>query len=265
MPSTEHLRKQARNLQKLAPELSLAPLADLPLTRAQEIVARINGYPNWSAAVSSARPAKAEPSHWDYRPDHAILRCYEVQPGHPPSSDSLNVAPLLHRLIVSAHRSFHRELSRAHGPRRARPLLAAPPERLHALLGDACAALETVPQLLTAWTYMASASYCLGHHRQGLHALQPVAVALLSILKNKHIPYDRTRRPMNAGPNEWAVDLFHTWYLLHLALGDRTEASYIAKRLRALCPDATEFFVAVPEALSSGWHAEHGSPVLRRW
>lgn len=54
MPSLQHLKKQSKNLVKIFPSLEQRRVP-LQLSEAQEIVARLNGYPSWHAATSAAQ------------------------------------------------------------------------------------------------------------------------------------------------------------------------------------------------------------------
>ena len=51
----EHLKKQAKNLQRLYPVLTSDGGQTLALTRAQEAVAKMHGYPSWHSVVEKAK------------------------------------------------------------------------------------------------------------------------------------------------------------------------------------------------------------------
>jgi hypothetical protein len=53
----DHLRKQAKNLVKLYPDLVAGNPAELTLSAAQGAITRINGYPNWESMVFASRVA----------------------------------------------------------------------------------------------------------------------------------------------------------------------------------------------------------------
>jgi hypothetical protein len=57
-----HLRKQAKNLKQIYPELVAARGNTMSLAQAQEAIARIHGYPTWSAAVAKSEAAEARPA-----------------------------------------------------------------------------------------------------------------------------------------------------------------------------------------------------------
>ena len=50
----EHLRKQAKNLQSIFPELVATSGPKLTLASARAALARTHGFPSWSAAVAKA-------------------------------------------------------------------------------------------------------------------------------------------------------------------------------------------------------------------
>lgn len=60
-----HLKKQAKNLQKLYPELISDSPQGLTLSQAQAVIARLNGYPSWEALSTSAPSgiSATKPSH----------------------------------------------------------------------------------------------------------------------------------------------------------------------------------------------------------
>lgn len=62
--NVDHLRKQAKNLRKLFPELLASNPTTLPLSASQAVIAKINGYPSWDALVAAnrAREEHAPPS-----------------------------------------------------------------------------------------------------------------------------------------------------------------------------------------------------------
>lgn len=70
-----HLRKQAKNLKQLYPELVAAQGGTFSLAQAQEAVARIHGYPSWSAAVAKADPVEGNRLREATTPDlGAVIR-----------------------------------------------------------------------------------------------------------------------------------------------------------------------------------------------
>lgn len=60
MPSLQYLKKQSKNLVKIFPSLEQRR-TPLQLSEAQEIVARLNGYPSWHAATSAAQAESPAP------------------------------------------------------------------------------------------------------------------------------------------------------------------------------------------------------------
>lgn len=64
-----HLRKQAKNLKQIYPDLVTACGNSMSLAQAQEAIARIHGYPTWSAAAAKAEVAEARPASMAAKPD----------------------------------------------------------------------------------------------------------------------------------------------------------------------------------------------------
>lgn len=59
--SLDHLKKQAKNLKKVLPEFIREHPTGGALSDCQELVARVNGYPSWHAAVTRLQDAHAKP------------------------------------------------------------------------------------------------------------------------------------------------------------------------------------------------------------
>ena len=60
--SVDHLKKQAKNAQRLLEEFRAAPLGPIKLSQAQEFVARLEGYPDWHAALAKHENEREQPS-----------------------------------------------------------------------------------------------------------------------------------------------------------------------------------------------------------
>lgn len=60
-----HLRKQAKNLARLYPEIVADNPAELTLSAAQSVIARVNGYPNWESMVFAAKVANGNSTRRD--------------------------------------------------------------------------------------------------------------------------------------------------------------------------------------------------------
>lgn len=71
----EHLKKQAKNAQKLLDSFGVAP--SVKLAQAQEFVARLHGYPSWHDAVESLKDEKAAPKKTTLAPEYWMLRYQE--------------------------------------------------------------------------------------------------------------------------------------------------------------------------------------------
>lgn len=56
--SVEHLKKQAKNTQRLLEAFTGAPQGSVKLSAAQEFVAQSHGYPDWHSALNAEVPQR---------------------------------------------------------------------------------------------------------------------------------------------------------------------------------------------------------------
>lgn len=257
----DHLRKQAKNLVRLYPELVAGNPAELTLSVAQGVIARINGYPNWESMVFATKVANGKGNKRDidmssvspawlaaevqraicFRRDAELRRlptAYSKQDGSPTrfvegyelhfgyATDAFReearlADDLLHNAFEQAGMSFDGRLDTIE-PRALAHLITV----VEASLRRCPFNLEGVPRL--AGCYLQA-----GRDAEALVLIEPVTNAVLSMLpENENIQvsyYELDNRPFHRM-------MLH--YVLALDRADRhADADAAVKRMLKLWPN----------------------------
>jgi hypothetical protein len=245
------LRKQAKNLKQLFPELVATHGNELTLSQALEAVARSHGYPSWSAAV-----AKAEP------PDAGRLR--EVAPSDigtilragyafALSEDAELAVDLDDNGEPTRYAAGHeailclRQRADAIAVRREDDALDALSDRLGGVTGSfsdytarslapllraAREAVARCPLFLDGWSRVAGLLFTQHKFAEALAVAEPVATALLNMLPTAGVVQVRyghlENRPF--------FRIVHCHLLLLHQAGRHREADALAARMYRLWP-----------------------------
>jgi hypothetical protein len=254
----EHLRKQAKNLKSLYPDLVANHGPTLSLAQAQDVVARTHGFPSWKAAItktSSPSPVVAVrvvAGPRSSEQDQALATCLR-EGYHFEAGEETQLAVEIADGGTPARFAFGRELvlrfthagESAAVRREDRALdeiadqFDSPdgsfehylPHEREILLYHAREAVQRCPLYLDGWNRVAGVMFEERDFGPALATIEPVARALLDLLPAgvvqvcygmlEHRPFFR---------------LMHTYLLLLDAVGRHAHADRLALRLYALWP-----------------------------
>lgn len=250
----DHLRKQAKNLKSLYPDLVANHGSTLSLTQAQEALARTHGFPSWKAAIGKATAVAPRAGAGPRSTEHhdALAAC--VRAGyHFEVGEETQLAVEIADGGTPARFAFGRELvlrfTRADDAKAVRREDRAldeiadqfdnpdgtfenymPHERV-ILRYHAHEAVQRCPLYLDGWNRLAGVMFAEREFEPALATIEPVARALLALLPAgvvqvcygmlEHRPFFR---------------LMHTYLLLLDAVGRHADADRLARRLYALWP-----------------------------
>ncbi|MCI1710968.1 MAG: hypothetical protein LKM32_02055 [Chiayiivirga sp.] len=253
----DHLRKQAKNLKSLYPDLVAAHGATLSLAQAQDAVARTHGFPSWKAALGKNAPAPAAAPRVIAGPrspanDAALAGCIRAGYHFVASEESQLAVEIADGGVPARFAPGHELELRFTQPgdaavvrREDRALdeiadqFDSPdgtfehylPHEREILLYHAREAVQRCPLYLDGWNRVAGVMFEDEEFGPALATIEPVAQALLDLLPAgivqvcygmlEHRPFFR---------------LMHTYLLLLDAVGRHAEADRLALRLYALWP-----------------------------
>jgi len=250
----DHLRKQAKNLQSIYPDLVAARGAKLSLAHAQDAIARTHGFPSWAAMVSKAASAPSETtgvvSGVQNTIGNLIRDGYRFVAGEETELAIQlddNAEPTRFALGREVMLSF-RKPRQAASVRREDEALDEFSERLGGLTGAfrdytplglasllaaARKAVERCPLYLDGWNRAAGALFTQGKFAEAMAIVEPVAVALLDLLPSEgtiQASYrDLSNRPF--------YRIVHCYLLLLHQAGRHREADVLAGRMYGLWPN----------------------------
>lgn len=248
----DHLRKQAKNLRKQLPELIAQHGADLTLSQAQTAIARIHGYPGWTAllaanaAESPPRSADAERLATAIRrhlrfgigPTESLATQWSSETGEPTDFSqgvtamlepvSTKDTTLLRRVDQRMDTLIFEELGHPGGG-----YDDMPPADLERIVEGAREALARCPFYIEGISRLAGGLLTQGREEEALLIAEPAARALLDMIPTSHqvvqVPYGiLENRPFHR--------LLHCYLLLLDAAGRHPEADALAARMQQLNP-----------------------------
>jgi hypothetical protein len=241
-------KKLAKNLRKAWPSLVAEHGDALALHDAQEVIARIQGYPHWNAFQQAAVRSKRPECNQSDGSIYGNLRFVPVAPPEllatryneerdqwthyiegievvlRPASDQADV------LINQVSEELYAELEQRGGRNGEYP---DDPSALDYLVEHARHAVRRCPFSVEAINVLSGLLYSRGRLEEALAVVEPAATSLLEMIptENKvvHVPYGYVlNRPF--------FRLCHV-YLLLLHQADRhKEATALAKRMHRYCP-----------------------------
>ncbi|CAN7518574.1 hypothetical protein LJR168_003903 [Pseudoxanthomonas sp. LjRoot168] len=233
----DHLRKQAKNLQKLYPELVANNPAKLTLSTAQYVIARQNGYPNWEHMVKShtERPtAPATRTASVGSDDLAAYLHFELGPESPGKRTKEAVLCPVNRAyadLLSDEDEFVTELLEQHldftGEYRS-----ISPAVVRGLVAGVSESLARCPYALDSHAARAELYKHAGDHNLALALIEPIARQALALLPvgSIHVSYyELCNRSFHR--------VMHTYVLLLHACDRHDEATAMAKRMVSLWPN----------------------------
>lgn len=246
-----HLRKQAKNLQSLFPELVAAHGSKLLLSHAQDAIARIHGYPSWSVAaekdgsgvapeVASAKTPIAEVIRsgyaWNLSPIAKLV--VELDDNAQPINHAMGREASLYTVRNDDHAAVRRadddfdDLAERLG-RMTGDFDDYDPIDLQKLIKAAKASVDRCPLHIEAWNFIGGALFAQRKYTEAMAVVEPVATGLLALLPSQgliHVCYgDLSNRPF--------YRVVHCYLLLLDKAGRHTEADALAKRMYALWPN----------------------------
>ena len=259
----DHLRKQAKNLRALYPDLVSANPGALSLTRAQEVIAKTHGFPSWNAAVGQAA-AKTDVNHTAQGTEPAsnaavieelpVVRAlrlgYAFNLGE---EDELATELSDHDASPTKH-AIGREASLMIRKKKDLKLLDRETEKLDELAEElggmtgefdaytpsdllrymraARRAVDRCPLYVDGWNVLAGTLFTQRKFDEAMAVAEPVATTLLDMLPKKGLIqvnyYALENRPF--------YRIVHCYLLLLHETGRHAEADALAKRMYALWP-----------------------------
>jgi hypothetical protein len=245
----DHLRKQAKNLQSIFPEL-VAAGPKLSLASAQAAIARTHGFPSWSAAVAKAA-LKTSESATPYSSIGAVIRkgyvfVAEEETQLPIELDD-NAEPSRYapgREVVLRFRQ-KREAAKVARVDQIVDELAdylgnmtgdyteLTPEELSLLLAAARNAVAKCPLYVDGWNRIAGSLLTQGKYDEAMAIAEPVTLALLDLLPKQgliQVCYGMlVNRPF--------YRVVHCYLLLLDKARRHREADALAQRMYSLWPN----------------------------
>lgn len=247
-----HLRKQARNLVRLYPELAAQHPTSITLSVAQSTIARVNGYPSWEAMLAQheATPASQRASagaHFD-----VSQHLHFASDGHesrlPTAYSKTTGNPTRYRVGVEAILSYkssgdERKASaedkkldalfdRAFGPIFDTACNTIDARTRLGLLSAVQKSLEACPFCVETYARLTSLWFTNGAYEQVIEVVAPIAEQLLAL-----IPTDRyVQVPYGYLDNRPFHRLMHGYVLTLDKLDLHADADRLALRMLALSP-----------------------------
>lgn len=247
-----HLRKQAKNLKQIYPELVAACGNTMSLAQAQEAIARFHGYPNWSAAAAKADVAEARPASAAAHPEiGAQIRArytfdlsgpvelgMELDDNGEPTRYEIGREALL----ILRDRGAESEL------RREEDALDDLADRLGGITGDfndytsrglatllraAREAVARCPLYVDGWNRVAGTLFTQRKFKEALSIAEPIASALLDLLPTEgavQVSYGQLQ-------NRPFFRIVHCYLLLLHEAGRHKEADALADRMVRFWPN----------------------------
>lgn len=250
--NVDHLRKQAKNLVKLYPELVLANPASLPLSASQAAIAKLNGFPTWEALVSkhsvstekSNRGQQQDPSVFDkievsiskFPEDTAIT--WDEETGRPTkvvqayqatidftSASALYAFEDEDELLDEAFddafgNSIHREFDELKLPQRKQ------------LLNLVEASLKRVPWGIETWARKACLLYANSDYSGAIKILEPFETFVFSAISGRK----RIVLSYYALSNRPFFRAMHTLLLARDKTEQHKKADILAAKMLKICP-----------------------------
>lgn len=243
----DHLRKQAKNLRRVLPDIVEQHGSTLTLAQAQNAIARVHGYPDWKAAL-----VKTKPQEQSAEPIASVLRAHlrfvcdpEVELATHFSSKTgdatrhaLGVEAILRPLSAAdderlravdddLDRLFIDEFGGLGG------FDAIPAPELERALAVTVAGLKRCPYCVEAINRQAGVLFTLERYDEAMAVAEPAATALLDMIPTDHalvqVPYGMlVNRPF--------YRLVYCYLLLLKKCKRGREAKALAKRMVQYCP-----------------------------
>lgn len=256
----EHLRKQAKTLVNLYPALVADHPSELALSAAQDVIARINGYPNWEAMIFVSNndrkaglkqdrvTARSSASPLVSKLQKAVYFHCDPEPRDLPVSFSRrDGSPTKYRQGYEARISYTSRAHRIQAERADEALDSAfedagvafnggldtiEPQDIVRLITIVEASLERCPFNLEGISRLTGCYLELDRHAEALAVIEPVAEAVLSMLPEYSI--------IHVSYYELDNRQFHRMMLHYVLALDgaqrHVEADSVAKRMLQLWP-----------------------------
>lgn len=247
-----HLRKQAKNLQSIFPELVAAHGSKLQLSHAQDAIARIHGYPSWSVAAEKDAAGSAAASvisptnpivdairvgyvfHLSQEEELVIKLDDDGDPKKYAIGREATLAPVREADDKSVRRAadaFDELTDRLGGV--SGDFRDYSPEVLQRLIDAARASVKGCPLHIEAWNLIGGALFTQAKFTESLAVVEPVATALLALLPSQGV----IQVCYGVLSNRPFFRIVHCYLLLLNKAERHREADALAKRMFALWPN----------------------------
>lgn len=249
----EHLRKQAKHLVRLYPELMASHPTSIRLGTAQAVIAQINGFPSWEAMLAKEA---ARPSTSNLLPATGIdlsrhlrfsILCDEIR--LPVSYSTETGSPTRYRTGVEAILSYtsgHDErkalaederlnelFDQAFGPALDRAYIHLDAKTRLRLLTAVQKSLQACPYWPETYARLAGLWHVQGAHEQAAEVVGPIVDQLHALIptgRYVQVPYGYLdNRPFHR--------LVHGYVLILDKLGRHADADRWAKQMVMFCPN----------------------------
>lgn len=254
----EHLRKQAKNLRTIYPDLVAENPDALSLSKAQEIIAKTHGFPSWHAVVGScstktsrfneaATPvetgeslvARALKAGYSFELSEKSKLPVELsEEDATPTRFAIGQEATLRFRTMLDEKRVEREtdkldqLSEALGGMTG-SFEEYTPAGLRRYAEAARAAVARCPLYVDGWNVLAGALFTQREYKKAIEVAEPVATSLLGMLPSKGF----VQVCYGTLDNRPFYRIVHCYLLLLHALDRHAEADLLAKRMYALWPN----------------------------
>lgn len=251
----EHLRKQAKNLVRLYPELIASHPASIRLGTAQAVIAQINGFPNWEAmlAKETARPSTPKLTPVTGIDLSRYLRfsivgdddeaklpvSYSTETGEP-TRYRIGAEAILsyasgrdERKALAEDEKLNELFDQAFGPAFDRAYIHLDAKTRLRLLTAVQKSLQACPYCPETYARLAGLLHVQGAHEQAAEIVGPIVDQLHALIptgRYVQVPYGYLdNRPFHR--------LVHGYVLILDKLGRHAEADRWAKQMVMFCPN----------------------------
>lgn len=241
-------KKLAKNLREAWPALVAEHGSKLALHDAQELIARIQGYPHWHAFQQSGlRPKEPERGPFDGSLQANLAFVPLGPPGPLPTRYNPDTDEWTHRvtgvevalrplsenadtLMNQVDEALYAELERGGCWNGEYP---SDPAELRQLVRRARHAVSRCPFCIEAINVLAGLLYSLGAYDESMSVAEPGATMLLAMVPTNHT---RVQVPYGFLKNRPFFRLCYVYLLLLDRAGRHKEANALAKRMHRYCP-----------------------------
>jgi len=243
----DHLRKQAKNLRRLWPDLVQQHGSEVSLTAAQDAIARIHGFPEWRALAKTRERVSSDATRSARLADSLIFALdqptrlpirYSSKTGNPTRYAEGVEAILRPRTAGVDAQIQHEEMPLDEAFERALggfgDYASASPAVLAQLLALVRASLARCEFCVETYSRFGGLLFTLDRFDEALAVIEPVANELLAMVPTTHpvvqVPYGYLE-------NRPFFRLCKIYVLLLDKVGRHGEADTLAKQMLAYCPN----------------------------